>query len=128
LILGVGIDLCEISRIARSIENRAFVEKVFSEEERAYADAARNPSMHYASSFAAKEAFAKAGRWGLSAVGLRSVWVSRQNGVPQILLDERAKRLLPDGTIRIHLSLSHEGDMAVAVVILEVCDDPILCR
>ncbi len=128
MILGVGIDLCKISRIARSIENRAFVEKVFSPEEKAYADAGRNPSMHYASSFAAKEAFAKAGGWGLSAVGLRSVSVSRKNGAPELILDERARRLLPEGTIRVHLSLSHEGDMAIAIVILEASDDSLLHR
>ena len=127
MISGIGIDLCRISRISRAIENKSFVERVFSAEEKAYAESSKNPARHYASAFAAKEAFAKAGGWGLSKVGLRSIWVSRLNGVPELHLSEHANRLLLQRKIlRTHLSLSHEGDMAIAVVILEARDDSFL--
>ncbi len=126
MIFGVGVDLCSVSRIARAIANRRFIERVFSAEERAYAEASGNPALHYSSSFAAKEAFAKAGGWGLARTGMSSVWVSRGNGRPELLLSGQAKELLPNRPYRIHLSLSHDGDMAVAVVILEVFDDPLL--
>ncbi|HOV28848.1 MAG TPA: holo-ACP synthase [Synergistales bacterium] len=126
MIIGVGVDLCSVSRIAAAIANRRFVEKVFSPEEQLYAESGGNPALHYASSFAAKEAFAKAGGWGLARTGLASVWVSRKSGRPEIRLSDRAKRLFPDRTGRIHLSLSHEGDLVVAVVILEGINDPLL--
>lgn len=127
MISGIGIDLCSISRMSRAIERPAFIEKVFSDEEKAYAEAARNPARHYAAAFAAKEAFAKAGGWGLSRVGLRSVWVSRPGGAPELRLSDHAKQLLLESQAnRVHLSLSHEGDMAVAVVILEARDDSLL--
>lgn len=129
MISGIGIDLCQISRMSRAIESEAFVERVFSAEEKSYAESTQNPARHYASAFAAKEAFAKAGGWGLSKVGLRSVWVSRSGGAPELRLSEQAEKLLPrsSGT-RIHLSISHEGDMAVAVVVLEANDDSFLQR
>lgn len=126
MIFGVGVDLCSVSRIAHSISNRRFVEKVFSPEEQAYAETCGNPALHYASAYAAKEAFAKAGGWGLARTGLTSVWVSREKGRPELRLSDRAKELFPERTGRIHISLSHEGDLAVAVVILEVLDDPLL--
>lgn len=127
MISGIGIDLCKISRISRAIENKAFVERVFSAEEKAYAESSKNPARHYASAFAAKEAFAKAGGWGLSKVGLRSVSVSRLGGAPELHLSEHAKDLLLErNVLRIHLSLSHEDDMAIAVVILEARDDSFL--
>jgi len=127
LIIGIGIDLCKISRMSRAIEKGQFVHKVFSAEEVDYAEAARNPATHYASAFAAKEAFAKAGRWGLSKIGLQSVWVSRERGFPELKLSPSAKRLLElYGDCRVFLSISHENDMAIAVVVLETSNDPLL--
>jgi len=127
LIIGIGIDLCKISRMSRATEKAEFVHRVFAAEEVDYAEAAQNPARHYASAFAAKEAFAKAGRWGLSKVGLQSVWVSREKGFPEMRLSPRAKRLLePYGNCRVFLSLSHENDLAIAVVVLEASNDPLL--
>lgn len=127
MIIGIGIDLCKISRMSRAIEKAEFVRKVFATEETTYAETSRNPASHYASAFAAKEAFAKAGRWGLSKVGLHSVWVSRERGFPELKLSPGAKRLLaPYGECRAFLSLSHEGDLAIAVVVLEASNDTLL--
>ncbi len=126
MISGIGIDLCRISRISRAIENKSFVERVFSEEEKAYAESSKNPARHYASAFAAKEAFAKAGGWGLSKVGLRSIWVSGRTVSPSYTFRARKQTLLERKILRTHLSLSHEGDMAIAVVILEARDDSFL--
>lgn len=128
MICGIGIDLCSISRIAGAIEKEAFLNKVFDPEEKVYAEASGNPARHYASAFAAKEAFAKAGGWGISKIGgLRSVWVSRSAGRPEMRLSEKARELTAERRIKsVHLSISHEGDMAVAVVILEAGDDSLL--
>lgn len=127
MIYGIGVDLCQVSRISRAMNSLHFIERTFVPEERAYAESGQSPAKHYAAAFAAKEAFAKAGGWGLAKVGLKSVWVSREQGAPRLHLTEKAKQLLPaNAGFRIHLSLSHENDMAIAVVILEVWDDPLL--
>ena len=57
--VGLGVDIVEIARVRRILERTpSFRERVFSEEERAYCDAAANPEVHYATRFAAKDAVA----------------------------------------------------------------------
>ena len=119
-ILGIGVDLCKIERMSRCIEKEFFLSRVFSEEERAYALARPNPARHLAGAFAAKEALAKAGGWGLAKVGLQSVSVRRVDGRPFLSIDSKLRLLFDEaGVERTHLSLSHEGDYAVAMVLLE---------
>ncbi|MFD1333384.1 holo-ACP synthase, partial [Methylopila musalis] len=62
MILGVGTDLCDIRRIERSIARFGdrFLDRVFTEAERAKAGAQTAPAAAYAKRFAAKEACAKA--------------------------------------------------------------------
>jgi holo-[acyl-carrier protein] synthase len=121
VILGIGVDLCSVRRMARFSQNPRFLARVFVEEERRYAFSHKDPARHLAASFAAKEAFAKAGRWGLAKVGLLRVWLHRTpEGIPEI---RWAEGLLPGelapGPCRVLVSVSHEEDMAVAVVLLE---------
>ena len=61
-ILGTGIDIVEVDRIARAIERwgDGFLKHVFTKEEIDYAKKMRNPSEHFAARFAAKEAVFKA--------------------------------------------------------------------
>ncbi|MFP4482542.1 MAG: holo-ACP synthase [Thermovirgaceae bacterium] len=120
MIKGVGIDLCNISRIAASLLRPGFEERVFSEKERAYAKSRNNPSQHLAASFAAKEAFAKAGGWGIGKVGLKNIWIERTTDGPVLLWETPADILLEElGAQKAHVSLSHDGEYAIAVVILE---------
>jgi holo-[acyl-carrier protein] synthase len=118
MILGVGADLCRISRIRRAIENERFVEKVFSREETEYALLKGNPAEHFASAFAAKEAIAKASGLGLFGIGLANSEVRRTDSGPVIickgsLLEKFEQR----GVRRYWLSLTHEGDYALVVVL-----------
>lgn len=90
-------------------------------EEIEYAHRSRRPAVHFASAFAAREALAKASDLGLGKMGLHGAWVSRdERGKPHIRLsptleEEFAKK----GIHKIWLSISHDGDFAVALVILE---------
>ncbi len=120
MILGIGTDLCRIERMRRAVESSAFREKVFDPVEIAYAMARSDPARHLASSFAAKEAFAKATGWGLFRTGPRNVWVERIGDRPELRWPESLRVRLPEGPLRAHLSLSHEGDYAIAFVVLEV--------
>ena len=122
MVLGVGIDLTPIDRIARMLERYAtrFEEKVFTDGERAYCHARAHAADHFAARFAAKEAVLKA--LGVPA-GLR--WhelevVSGAGGAPSLSLSGEAARAAARlGVRRIHLSLTHAGGQAAAVVIAE---------
>jgi len=120
MIKGIGIDICCISRLGRALENPRFSERVYTSEELQYAlDRGNNPR-HLASAFAAKEAFAKAGGWGIGKVGFRNVWLSRGDCGPSLGFSEHALHLNEAiGVKSAHVSVSHEGDFAVAVVVLE---------
>ena len=120
MIRGIGVDLCGVSRLRRSMENPRFLEKVFSEEEISYAMERSDPAKHLAAAFAAKESFAKAGGWGLAATGLRNVRLRRTDTGPVLLLTPPAQDLLARiGADRCWVSVSHDGDYAVAMVVLE---------
>ena len=62
MIVGVGLDLCLISRMARALSRSEgrFAARVFTAEERQYCDERAAPAQHYAARFAAKEAILKA--------------------------------------------------------------------
>jgi holo-[acyl-carrier protein] synthase len=121
MISGIGIDIVEIPRIRRMIEQwgAQFLDKVFTEEEQRYCLSRPDPAQHFAARFAAKEAFSKAigTGWNLGW-RWREVEIARQEsgGAGLKLSGRTAVRF---GTSSIHLSLSHAGDFAIAMVVLE---------
>ncbi|MDO5116842.1 MAG: 4'-phosphopantetheinyl transferase superfamily protein [Synergistaceae bacterium] len=120
MIRGVGVDLCGIERMKRAIARSGFKERLFSAGEIAYAESNGGAASHYAAAFAAKEALAKAGGWGLGKMGLDSCEVVRTECGPRFSFSEAFQRRLADEKITaVFLSISHEADMAVAVVVLE---------
>ncbi len=120
MIQGIGIDLCDITRIEKALKHKGFKERVFSEEEIEYAESKAMPARHFAASFAAKEAMAKATGWGIIGLGLNSLYVRRtKNGPKFIFSEETAEKLYKFNISNVLLSISYEGDMAVAMVVLE---------
>jgi holo-[acyl-carrier protein] synthase len=122
-IFGHGVDLVEISRIQEILEKKesGFEARVFSEEERRYCRAKKNPYPHFAARFAAKEAYGKALRLGLGPSGnfVEIEVVCGAEGAPEIRLHGRAKEIFAEmGGSSIFLSLSHEGGLALASVIV----------
>jgi holo-[acyl-carrier protein] synthase len=81
----------------------------------------RGAELSLAARFAAKEAFGKALGTGLAGIVLKDVMVaSSYNGKPEIRVEGTAKAALEKtGADRVHLSLTHETDNAIAMVILE---------
>ena len=122
MILGVGIDICEVKRLARARRRAAFARRVFDPQERRDCQARAHPDLHFAARFAAKEACFKAlgTGWG-GGVGWTEVAVrSNPLGRPDLKLRGAvARRARTLGVTRSHLSLTHGGDYAVAVVVLE---------
>jgi holo-[acyl-carrier protein] synthase len=122
MILGVGIDLCEVDRIRRLLEkdSERFVRRVYRAGEVAYCRDKRHPEIHFAARFAAKEAFLKAlGRgWRLGWTQLEVV--RSESGKPELALSGRAAEVADRRRVaRIHLTLTHTAATAAAVVILE---------
>ena len=122
-IIGIGTDLCAVSRMDKAIQKAHFYERVFFEEERAYLEKKENArSQSAAAMFAAKEAAAKAlGTGFIQGIMPWTIEVTHvENGAPGIRLHGAAKERMESlGGQCIHLSLSHEGDNAMAFVIIE---------
>lgn len=124
MIVGTGIDIAEVPRIAESIARfgERFLHRVFTEGEIKYCDAKANRVERYAARFAAKEAAMKALGTGWNhGVRWRDIEVRRQpGGRPTIAFHGKAAEFAEKlGTRNIALSLTHTEDQAFAQVILE---------
>ncbi len=127
LILGLGNDMVDIRRIARSLERwgERFIRRVFTEVEIARSEARANRAASYAKRFAAKEACAKALGTGFrDGVFMRDLGVvNLPSGRPTMVLSggaaERLRTLTPDGmTARVDLSITDDAPWAQAIVII----------
>ena len=124
MIVGTGVDVVEVERVAAAIERfgERFLKRVFTEAERRYCDSKKNRMERYAARFAAKEAAFKALGTGWNrGVAWREVEVGHAPGGRPTLsftgvAAKHAQRL---GAARASLSLSHTKAQAVAQVILE---------
>jgi holo-[acyl-carrier protein] synthase len=127
MILGLGSDLIDIRRIERTIARFGdrFLDRVFTEEERAKCDPRARRAPSYARRFAAKEACAKALGTGFRrGVFWRDLGVvNLASGRPTMRLTGGAQRRLgeitPEGMVaRLDLTLTDEPPLAQAVVII----------
>lgn len=122
MIFGIGIDIIEVDRIKKAIENYGskFLQRVFTENEIKYCEEFKeNKFVHYAVRFAAKEAFSKAIGTGLtSGFKLNQVGIiNEKNGKPRIeLLGEMSETW---SGYKIFVSLSHINSIATAFVVIE---------
>ena len=124
MIVSIGIDIVEVYRINETIQRTPrFVERVYTERERAYCESkGAAAAQSFAARFAAKEAFLKALKTGWRG---RITWQDMEilndaQGVPTLEIRGEARVLLEKmGADKIHLSISHTTDHAVAQVILE---------
>ena len=118
MIFGTGIDIIEIERIQKAIENTNFTKRFFSEKEQEYFLKKNMRPETVAGNFAAKEAFSKALGTGFSGFELKDVEILRDGlGKPYIEVGESLTEKL-DGK-RIFVSISHSEKYAVANVIIE---------
>ena len=122
MIIGIGTDIVEVARIAKSIEKAAFKKKVFSETEIVYCETKKNKAESFAARFAAKEAFFKAlGTGWRDGMAFNEVVISNDTlGKPSLNVVGKTARIIAKKNIKtIHVSLSHTREIALATVILE---------
>lgn len=122
MIKGLGIDLIDNKRIEKIINRwgNKFLTKIFTSFEIAYCEGKACSFEHYAVRFAAKEATVKMlGR--AEGVAWHDIEVRNdEDGKPEIVLSNKAEEIAKcKGIIKIHISLSHEREMAIAEVIGE---------
>jgi holo-[acyl-carrier protein] synthase len=126
VIFGIGTDHVLISRIRRIIEGRGagcFVRRVFSPHEIEVCRSAPKPAECYAVRFAAKEAAVKAMGTGFShGIGPSCVRIiGGEHGAPRLDFTGAALEFIRRHGIGVgHVSLTHTGDLASAVVVLEI--------
>lgn len=111
MIVGIGTDLCRISRMEKALASPAFFHRVFGPEEQALLERRTGAGRlaTAAANFAAKEAFLKAAGVGLGGFSLGDIQVLRQeSGAPFYHLSGTAAAFAQKLTL--HLTLSHEGN------------------
>ena len=122
MIAGIGIDLCEISRMEKLLSDGRFLTRFFSAEEQSYIQAkGKAAAQSMAGIFAAKEALTKALGIGISGGELRDICVLHDAaGAPYYDLRGNWTALAKERKAdRFFLSVTHEGGTAAAVCVAE---------
>jgi holo-[acyl-carrier protein] synthase len=124
MILGTGIDIIEVARIASSFEKfgERFVNRILLPDEITYCMSHKTPAPFLAARFAAKEAVSKAFGTGIGAqLGWQDMEIRRkESGEPFVILHGNGRKLFESrGAKQLHVSLSHTQNYAAATAILE---------
>jgi len=124
-ILGTGVDIIENSRIAKSLKNKLFIKRIFSNSEILLAKVIKDKISYYTKRFAAKEAFAKS-----IGTGFRNNFnfkdisiVNDKLGKPSFIINEKIKKIVKKqfktSSFKFFLSISDEKKYSIAYVILQ---------
>lgn len=121
MIKGVGIDIAEVERIKKNLENEKFLKKIYTENEIEYLKSRKFNAESAAGMFAAKEAVAKCLGTGFTNFGACHIEILKDElGKPYVDLKGNAlKRSEEMGIINIQLSISHTTQTAIAFCVAE---------
>ncbi|QDT93468.1 holo-ACP synthase [Gimesia algae] len=122
MIVGLGTDIVEISRIGQMIERHGdtFLSRVFTENENTYCGSKKNKEQHYAGRWAAKEAVMKTlGTGFIKGIGWKEIEVvNLQSGKPTIVISGGVERHAGEmGISEILITISHSREFATATAI-----------
>jgi holo-[acyl-carrier protein] synthase len=124
-ILGIGVDIVENSRIAKSLKNKQFIKRVFSISEIFVAGEIKNKNSYYSKRFAAKEAFVKSiGTGFINNLNFKDISiVNNKLGKPSFIINEKIKKIVKKqfktSSFNFFLSISDEKKYSIAYVILQ---------
>jgi holo-[acyl-carrier protein] synthase len=119
-VIGIGTDLVELDRFRLALARTPrLLDRLFSVEERAYAERRHDPTERYAARFAAKEAVLKAMGVGLWRCPLRDIEVVRsESGQPSVVLHGKAAEVAAEVGVREwRLTLTHTATVAQAIAV-----------
>ncbi len=115
---GIGLDLLEIGRLERALERHPrLAQRLFTEQELAYAGSRARPGQHLAARFCAKEAVGKA--LGMRAWELRDIEVLATGGAPALRLHGAVAQRAAQIGASVRISLTHTDEQAGAVAIID---------
>ena len=122
MITGIGIDIVQINRLEQWLKNQKLLERFFHPDELTLASLRQNSTAQtLAARFAAKEAFGKALGTGLAKISLKDIMIyNNDNGKPEVKLSGTALLAFQEsGANKVFVSLSHEKENAIAIVVIE---------
>lgn len=122
MILGIGVDIVEVSRVKRAIENEKFIKRVYTAKEINYCiSRGKGAAQSYAARFAAKEAILKALGTGLRGGKLTELEILPDNlGAPVVTLAGNFEEIAQTKQIKkIWITLSHTKEYAAAQCVME---------
>ena len=122
MITGIGIDIVNVNRMERWLKKPELLKRYFHPDELSCTlSKGSGAAASLAVRFAAKEAFGKALGTGLANITLKDIMVlNEHNGKPAITFFGTARKALENsGSKKAHISLTHERDNAVAMIVLE---------
>jgi holo-[acyl-carrier protein] synthase len=124
-ILGIGVDIVDNSRIAKSLKNKLFIKRIFSNSEILIAKMTKDKKNYYAKRFAAKEAFAKSLGTGFrNNLNFNDISIIKDKlGKPSFIISEKIKRIVKKefktSSFNFFLSISDEKKYSIAYVVLQ---------
>ena len=124
-ILGIGVDIVENSRIAKSLKNKRFIKRIFSNSEILMAKKIKGKNNYYSKRFAAKEAFAKSIGTGFKDnFNFNDISIINDKlGKPSFVINKKIKKIIKKQfkitLFNFFLSISDEKKYSVAYVILQ---------
>ncbi len=124
-VVGVGVDIVENIRIKKSINNKSFLKRIFSNNEIMLAKRIKNKSDYYAKRFAAKEAFVKSLGIGFREnLNFKDISVKNDKlGKPSFLITNKIKKIIKKkyktNSFNFFLSISDEKNYSVAFVVFQ---------
>tara|TARA_B110000037_G_scaffold79907_1_gene95349 strand:+ start:1210 stop:1596 length:387 start_codon:yes stop_codon:yes gene_type:complete len=124
-ILGIGVDIVENSRIAKSLKNNLFIKRIFSNSEILIANKIKDKKAYYSKRFAAKEAFVKSIGTGFrDNLNFKDVSILNDKmGKPVFVINEKIKKIVKKqfktSSFNFLLSISDEKKYSIAYVILQ---------
>ena len=123
--LGIGVDIVQNSRIRKSITNKNFLLRIFTNDEINKSKKIKNKTAFFSKRFAAKEAFSKALGTGFrETLNFKDISITNnKNGKPSIKINNKLHNLInkkfKTKKINVLLSISDESEHSIAFVILE---------
>ena len=124
-ILGIGVDIVQNSRIAKSIKKNLFIDRIFSKSEILIAKNIKDKKSYYSKRFAAKEAFVKSIGTGFrNNLNFKDISiVNDKMGKPSFIISEKIKKIIKKefkvSSFNFFLSISDEKKYSIAYVILQ---------